>query len=160
MIDAKELAAGFERNVQIIKTQCNGLTHEDSLRQAPFNINCLNWVVGHIAQNRDTVLRLLGAEPALGEAGNRYRRESSPIADESADVLPLDRLLASLELGQERISAALSNAIPDNLNRQVEFQGRQRSVGSWLFFLYFHDSYHTGQTDLLRQILGKNDKII
>jgi len=25
---------------------------------------------------------------------------------------------------------------------------------------YFHDTYHTGQTDLLRQVAGKHDKVI
>jgi len=36
----------------------------------------------------------------------------------------------------------------------------ERPVGFWLFFLYFHDSYHVGQTEILRQATGTDDKII
>ena len=33
-------------------------------------------------------------------------------------------------------------------------------LADFLFFLYFHDSYHTGQAEPLRQLAGKDDKII
>jgi hypothetical protein len=29
-----------------------------------------------------------------------------------------------------------------------------------VFFLYFHETYHVGQTELLRQLAGKNDQVI
>ncbi len=160
MLDANQLADAFDRNVQIIKRQCEGLTHEDSLLQTPFNINSLNWIIGHITDNRDNVLRLLGVEPAFGDEGARYRRNSEPVKGEGEGILKLDRLLTILETGQAGISTALRNATPDMLNREVEAMGRKQSIGQWLFFLYFHDTYHTGQTDLLRQVAGKNDKII
>lgn len=160
MLDANQLADAFDRNVQIIKRQCEGLTHEDSLLQTPFNINSLNWIIGHITDNRDNVLRLLGVEPAFGDEGTRYRRNSEPVKGEGEGILKLDRLLTILETGQAGISTALRNATPDMLNREVEAMGRKQSIGQWLFFLYFHDTYHTGQTDLLRQVAGKNDKII
>ena len=35
-----------------------------------------------------------------------------------------------------------------------------RSLHESLRFIYFHDTYHTGQTDLLRQVAGTEDKII
>lgn len=34
------------------------------------------------------------------------------------------------------------------------------TLASRLFGLYFHDTYHTGQTDLLRQVSGADDTII
>ena len=160
MIDANQLAEAFGRNVQIIKRQCEGLTHEDSLIQTPFHSNCMNWVLGHVADNRNSVLKLIGAEPGFGDEGARYRRNSEPITSEGEGVLKLDHLLTILESEQERISTVLHNFTPDDLNREVEVFGRKQSVGAWLFFLYFHESYHTGQTELLRQVAGKNDKII
>jgi hypothetical protein len=39
----------------------------------------------------------------------------------------------------------------------------QRGVttrGARLFFYYFHETYHVGQTELLRQLAGRDDKII
>lgn len=34
------------------------------------------------------------------------------------------------------------------------------TLAARLHWYYFHDTYHTGQTELLRQIAGKNDQII
>jgi uncharacterized damage-inducible protein DinB len=34
------------------------------------------------------------------------------------------------------------------------------SIAEWLLFFYFHDTYHSGQTEILRQAAGKDDKII
>jgi hypothetical protein len=34
------------------------------------------------------------------------------------------------------------------------------TVGQRLFGLYFHQTYHIGQTELLRQLAGVNDKVI
>jgi uncharacterized damage-inducible protein DinB len=33
-------------------------------------------------------------------------------------------------------------------------------LAEWLMFFYFHDTYHTGQTEILRQAAGRDDKII
>jgi hypothetical protein len=57
--------------------QTAGLSHDDSLIQTPYNINYLNWVLGHIAVGRDSVLRLVCEEPLLNEAeANRYKTDS------------------------------------------------------------------------------------
>jgi hypothetical protein len=34
------------------------------------------------------------------------------------------------------------------------------TIAKRLFFLNFNESYHVGQTELFRQLAGKNDKII
>src|SRR3954471_19961852 len=108
MIDPTDLAGAFARNVGILKSQAEGLTHEDSLLQLPFRGNCLNWVLGHIATNRDTVLNTLGEMPVMGDDGTRYKRESDALADAGAeDVLPLEELLHRLDQAQERITSAL-----------------------------------------------------
>jgi uncharacterized damage-inducible protein DinB len=44
--------------------------------------------------------------------------------------------------------------------REITVRERKTTVGQRVFFLYFHESYHVGQTELLRQLAGKNDKII
>ena len=49
MISSNDLTEAFARNANVIKMQTKDLTHADSLRQPPFQGNCLNWVLGHIA---------------------------------------------------------------------------------------------------------------
>ncbi len=160
MIDAQDLVGAFARNVMIVKRQTEGLTTEDSLRQLPFHGNCLNWVLGHIAVSRDDVLELLGEPPAMGEDGVRYKRGSERLTEAGADTLPLDKLIEWLERSQERIEGALGRMDEAELVRERTFGERKASIGQRAFFLYFHESYHVGQTELFRQLAGKDDKII
>jgi uncharacterized damage-inducible protein DinB len=161
MLSANDLAAAFERNIWVINRQTEGLTHADSLMQLPFQGNCLNWVLGHLATNRDDILELLGAPPVMGEDRTRYLRDSEALAREEDGVLPLEELLARLDQGQERIAAALERLSEADLARELSLSNnRTRTLGQQVFFLYFHETYHVGQTELLRQLTGKNDKVI
>jgi hypothetical protein len=157
---ARQLSDAYARNVRLIKRQADGLTHADSLLQPPVRGNCLNWILGHLAVHRDYVLAALGQERVLGEAAvARYGNGSEPILGDGEGVLPLEDLLAALDRGQERIATALAAATSEDLAREVTF-GRAMPLGEMLFFLYFHDTYHTGQTELLRQLAGKDDKVL
>ncbi|HEU5348973.1 MAG TPA: DinB family protein [Ktedonobacterales bacterium] len=160
MIDAHDLAEAFAHNLAIAKMQSAGLTQEDSLRQQPVQGNCLNWVLGHIAIHRDKVLALLGEPPLMGEAGARYQRESEPLTAADSGVLPLEELLDWIARAQERITVALSTTDEAAFAREASGNGRKRTVGQAIFFLYFHECYHIGQTELFRQLAGKTDKLI
>ena len=161
MITKNKLADSYAVNMRIIQMQTEGLSHADSLIQTPYNINSLNWFLGHIALNRDNVLKVLGEEPLLTEAQTiRYRRESEPVLGHGEDVIPLEMLLDVLERGQELISDAVAGLSDDDLARELQVGESTVSLGERLFGYYFHDTYHTGQTDLLRQVSGTDDKII
>ena len=162
MLSPTMLANAFNRNVEIIKLQTAGLSHADSLVQLPFRGNCMNWIVGHILTNRYSVLKLLGAAQ-LDQAAQvaRYERDSAPITMDESDVRPLDELIATLEHTQGQIADLLAMLTPEDLDCQVAFYGRRSmSVAEWLIFFYFHDTYHTGQSEILRQASGMDDKII
>ena len=162
MISPTYLADVYGRNVMIIKMQTEGLSQEDSLLQLPFRGNCMNWVVGHIVTNRHNVLKLLdGKRPKEAERVERYTRESQPVSRADEGVLPLSELLDLLEAAQAQIAVRLAEIEISVLERQEAFFGnRSMSVAEWLMFFYFHDTYHTGQTEILRQVAGKDDKII
>ncbi len=160
MLTTDQLSQAFARNVSILQRQAAGLTHADSLRQPPFRGNCLNWVLGHLANNRDRILQTLGAAAVTGAAGERYARESDPVTADGPGVLPLEELLRLLAASQEALAAALAAATPADLAREVPAGQRTATVAERLFFLYFHETYHVGQTELLRQLTGVNDKII
>lgn len=162
MISIENLAAAYRRNLEIIKMQTEGLTQADSLIQLPFRANCLNWVVGHLLANRCNILNLLGAEDLRpGVNLDHYERESDPIQGPEEGVLVLAELLIHLETAQSRLEAALKKEDQASLQRLAPYRDRsEQTVAFWLFFLYFHDSYHVGQTELLRQATGVDDKII
>jgi uncharacterized damage-inducible protein DinB len=148
--------------VEIVKLQSAGMTQDESLIQLPFRANCMNWVLGHLVTNRNSILKLLGREDLIDDTSmKRYERESEPITGSGEGVLQLEELIHLLERAQSHIQQLLSEISPEELARQIAFFGnRSMSIAEWLFFFYFHDTYHTGQTEILRQAAGKNDKII
>ena len=159
MLNTQDLSNAFARNISIIKMQTEGLTNEDSMRQLPHG-NCLNWVLGHIAVNRDGVLQTLGDPPFMGAAGARYKRESEPLTHVDEGTLPMEELLTWLDRSQERIASALNKRDETDLARDITTGDRKITVGQRVFFLYFHETYHVGQTELFRQLAGKDDKLI
>lgn len=161
MISAKQLAKGYALNLRLIMLQTDGLSHADSLTQSPYNINCMNWVLGHLAVGRDEVLTLLGEKSLLSEAEKeRYRTGSQAVKGDGPNVIRLERLLTLLAAGQEGIERGLERMSEANLAKTIQVDEHTLALGERLYGLYFHDTYHTGQTDLLRQISGKNDKIV
>lgn len=160
MLDPDDLATAFGRNLRIIQMQTEGLSHADSLIQPPFRGNCLNWVLGHLLDNRQQIIEVLGGAPVPGVAElTPYERGSAPLA-EGEQALPLEQLLAALATTQERIADHLAAATPDTFAAPVTFGERTTTLGKRLFFLYFHETYHIGQTELLRQLAGTDDQII
>jgi uncharacterized damage-inducible protein DinB len=161
MITPQQLAEAYGRNVAIVKMQTQGMTHAESVAPLPINANCMNWTLGHMLDSRNAVLRLLGEEPALPpELAARYARDGEPITP-GEEVVPLEELLAALDRAQERIVAALGQLTEEQWSREVALTGRTaRPVSFWLLFLYFHDTFHAGETSVLRQAHGKADKVI
>jgi uncharacterized damage-inducible protein DinB len=161
VITATDLIGALERNLGIIKAQTQGLSHADSLLQLPFRGNCLNWVLGHIAANRNTMLRFLGEGTILSEAHvKRYEFNSEPVCGDAGDILTLEQLLMALEQGQSALTAKLQKMAVEELAREVQSFLGTTTLGRLIFYLYWHESYHTGQTEALRQLAGKNDKVI
>jgi uncharacterized damage-inducible protein DinB len=161
MIDAKQLAKAFGRNTAILGMQVAGLSHEDSLLQTPYNVNCLNWTLGHILVYRDRLLVAAGGEPLFAEGVlERYQRESEPITEDGPGVLPVEQLADAIETSQEAIKAVLGSMTDEDFAAEQEVDGRMVSMARRLHFDYFHDTYHTGQTEILRQVAGTADKII
>jgi uncharacterized damage-inducible protein DinB len=160
MIDNEQLAKAFALNLNLIRMHTKDLTHKDSLLQPPFRGNCMNWVLGHIAVNRNRVLQLLGEEMILTEdEAARYEAGSEPIIRQEEGVLSLVMLLAALERAQKDIEAGMQRVTPEELASNIEIGQQSMSVGQRLFGLYFHETYHTGQTELLRQLASTEDKV-
>jgi hypothetical protein len=161
MIEPVDLVKAFERNTRIIEMQSDGLSHEDSLIQTEYNINCLNWVIGHVVQYRDEMFAFLGRERLLSpDVSNRYARESFPIIEDGPGVVPLDELVAMARRSQGHIAEVLGPMTSEQLAEERASGERRVAVGSTIFFNYFHDTYHVGQTELLRQVAGADDSII
>ena len=159
MITADDLSKAFARNLGVIKAQTEGLTHADTLVQSHGG-NCLNWLLGHIAVHRDKILHTMGQPLVSADLNDRYNRGSAPVREDDEDIVPLGTLIERLEQGQERIASALSRLGEAGLDAEWDPEDRKSTIGKRVFFLYFHETYHVGQTELMRQLAGKHDHII
>ena len=163
VIDAQLLTIPLERNFGVIQAQIKGLTHEDSLLQLPFRGNCLNWILGHITQSRNKMLDLVNESLVwTPEEVARYERNSEPVTS-GEDALRFEKIIADLGTAHQRLIAALAPMTPDDLGvtgKEVIKGTPPWSIAEYLNFLIWHETYHVGQTEILRQLSGVNDKVI
>jgi len=154
-MNPETLAKLFELNKFCIKKNTEGLTHADSLVQPQSSGNCFNWVLGHIVSTRNLILNLLGELPIWTEReAENYQRGSNPIED-GLQAHSFEKLLADFDRSQEQILNALKRTSDEDLAQKVD----DETVGNELATLYFHETYHVGQTGLLRRIAGKEGAI-
>lgn len=137
---------------RIIKSKTDGLTNEDSMRQLPFPGNCMNWNLGHLLVYRMKCLGLIDGESDADEAEFAlYGYGSEPLTDIDK-AIPLDKLLARLDDATAQIAAALEE-MPDERQAELIDAERAVTVGDRLsFYLMFHESFHTGQLEPLREL--------
>ncbi len=157
---AKVLIELYQNNHDIIHQQLAAISHEESLLQLPFRGNCLNWVVGHILGTRGEALDLMGLPGTLSPAEEKiYGYGSEPITgpENACDLMAMvNRLDESLE----RVIQGLDSLSAAELNKEVSIWRGPMPLIEALSFVQWHEAYHTGQLEFLRQLAGKNDKVI
>jgi hypothetical protein len=146
---------------KIVLDQTTGLTQADSLIQPQPGGNCLNWVLGHLSENLLTILSTIAGQVPEGLPDlQRYGYGSEPVCGEGPGVLPLKTLVESYGLLTSAITARLSQMNQDEFEEKIDFwQGNFRR-GYVAFFYFFHNTYHLGQLEQLRNLAGKTEKVI
>ena len=161
MHDPGVLANVFKRNDWVLSRQAEGLSHADSLLQTEPRGNCLNYVLGHMLVGRDSVAKFFGLGPLLSEVEKaRYDSDVEPVIGGEQGVVELSRLLELLTEATVRIGEALEGLDPKELEREEKLGESPGTLGSWIEFFGWHDTYHVGQTEFLRQLAGTDDKVI
>lgn len=161
-IDAQSLLYALERNYDTLTKQIAGITDEESLLQLPFRGNCLNWIVGHLLQSRNRLLILVGEDPIwTPEQVARYGRNSPPVRD-SHDAIPFSKMVADFTTAQSKLLARLQTISQADLDAEkVAFPTQPaRPLGQWLQMSLWHETYHIGATEILRQLTGKDDQVL
>ncbi|MCO5192139.1 MAG: DinB family protein [Anaerolineae bacterium] len=152
---AENIIKLFQTNAWVLQQQAKDISHEESLLSAPGHANNMNWAFGHIINGRNRALQRLGAEPVWhNDEGDVYKRGHDPVSAE--DALPFDKLMADLKLSQERLEAALITISAE----QLAAVHKDNTLEWHLLFAAWHEGYHTGQTEIFRQLAGKGDQII
>ncbi len=162
MLTPKEnLLNTLKRCNRVIHAEIKDITHFESLIQPPYKGNCLNWVLGHIVNGRDDCLHMMHLPLNLSDAERVvYVRESQPLTDPQK-AIKLNALVEKLDLSFEQLTAAITALSEEGMAADAYFVGPDpQPLFNLLVFLQWHETYHIGQLDLLRQVAGKNDSII
>lgn len=159
MISANHVKKIFERSLWVINRQVEGISHEESLLLAEFRANSMNWVLGHLLYERQIVLEFLGMEPvAPKNLTDRYARDSEPVTAESEGIIRLEDLLSYFQQSDEKFAEGFANLEESRWHEAINEKGT--TLWMRLEFLAWHEAYHVGQLELLRQLAGKDDKVI
>ncbi|HSH02464.1 MAG TPA: DinB family protein [Anaerolineae bacterium] len=160
MTPQQRLINDLKRTQWIIEQQTKDLTHQESLLQLPFPGNCMNWILGHVALHRDKMLATLNLDPSWSpEDAARYGRGSDPITAGDVTAIPLPDLITNLQQSLTTLTEALGHRTTDQLTTIYDADN-DFTVADRLSFLIWHETYHIGQLELLRQLAGKNDAVI
>jgi len=161
MVNPKEtLLNSLKRCNRILHDEIKDITHAESLVQPPYNVNKLNWVLGHIITARDNSLRLLHLPGQLSEAERLvYGHGSQPLTDPQT-ATDFAVLVEKLDCTFEQLTHAINSLSDEDLSASTPYFGPPQPLFDWLVFFQWEETYHIGQLDLLRQMSGKNDKII
>ena len=155
MIEPRFLQALFADTYDALKRQVEGITHSDSVRQPPFDGNCINWILGHVLVARCNFLTMLDV-PSIWEMDKcrRYIPGSAPVTD-ADDAVPFDSLLADLDRTQDQLLTTLSRVSAEDLCTVKD----EQSIGEHLISYHAHESYHLGQLELLCHLISKEASI-
>jgi uncharacterized damage-inducible protein DinB len=161
MIKVDDFSKMLEGEAAILKQQTESLSHADSLLQPQPGGNCLNWVMGHLVDNLIQILNVIQGEiPSDLPKLDRYVRNSEPIRGDEDGVLQLQTLIDAYEQLTDVIRQRLAQMTESDFEEEIDFwQGKQRR-GYVAFFYFFHNTYHLGQLEYLRNLAGRTEKII
>lgn len=159
-IDGRQITNTLRSNNFLTGMLWKDLSDEDSLLQLPFRGNCLNWTVGHLVHHRGYMLGLLGAEHPWSEGEREpYATGSAPITAADQDgVRSFTQLRADWDAAQQALEDALAAASEEQLAAIVD-EERGRSLAEQLAGLAWHETYHVGQMEILRQLAGTDDQV-
>jgi hypothetical protein len=102
----------------------------------------------------------LKVEPVLrAEELVIYDRGSEALTDPTK-ASDLGSLLERVKSIEKAISEALNRMEEDALNEERLFGRNRGPLGGRILFLIWHETYHVGQLEFLRQLTGKNDQVI
>ena len=141
----------------VLSKNVDGISHEESLKTPAEGGNSANWIMGHVVRSRNTALSLVGVPSSIDDAKYEVYNDE-PLTDTSKAV-PFEEIVSSFKAMQPRFIEGLQNLSAEDAAKPAPFSpagNPDETVGSLLAAFVFHETYHIGQTGVLRRTLGKD----
>jgi len=149
MISQQMLKALYQDSYALVKQQTEGIKHQESIYQPPYDGNCINWILGHIIVARCNFMMMLDI-PSIWDMAQcrQFIPGSDPITNEH-DAILFETMRGDFDNTQEHLLIALDRVKREKLQ---EING-EKTIGEHLAFYNSHEAYHAGQLEILRQVL-------
>lgn len=150
---AQTIVQMYEFHTMLIHRFVDGVDHQESVLQLPFEHNCMNWILGHIVTNRSHALEAVGATHDWQEAVRaRYHQDTPPVTTAS-DAIEFSTLVKYLDQSVRLMQAALEG-VPDAQLGEIHSNYRgEKSRYEHLTSFHWHEGFHLGQLDILRAFI-------
>jgi uncharacterized damage-inducible protein DinB len=158
-MNAATLVKLYEISGNVLKKNVDGISHAESLVRPQPGGNCLNWVLGHIVAVRNTVLTLVGREPAWSSNETTIYDRGTTLDDDSK-ALDISSLIAAFDQSQAQIMSAIKDLSAEELAKPIKGTTPGGTIGEKLAFFSWHEGYHLGQIGILRRLAGKEGAIV
>ena len=153
-MNSQSLIPIFNYNAEVIRTQLENVTHEESLQQPTAGGHSINWLLGHIISARSVPLQRVHANQVWdNDTRSRYRSGSAPINQDEPGVIHLSNLLKLFDQAHERLITGLEKLTPEQLSAPSGYESNT-NFESFLYF-HFHETYHVGQLTMVAEHIGK-----
>ncbi|MFM8370232.1 MAG: DinB family protein [Chloroflexota bacterium] len=130
-----------------------GIDHEESLLQLPFEANSANWILGHIVTNRSHVLEVLGVTHLWqDEVRELYHTGSHNIGSGDRSIR-LETLLKYLDGSTRMIRKALEAVSAEWLEENFSNYRGEKTREAHLSGFHWHEGFHIGQLEMLKDFI-------
>lgn len=153
---AQSVLQDYESHTTFIHHFVDGISHEESVMQLPFKHNCMNWILGHIVNNRSHVLESVGAaHDWQAEVRGLYHTGTSPIRPESKSV-PFGKLIEHLDQSVVLLRSALETMTDTQLDETHSNYRGEKSRYKHVTDFHWHETFHVGQLEILAAFIESN----
>ena len=153
------LLEALENNQSVLELQTAGITHEQSLLKPPFYANCMNWVLGHLLQSRSWMLEQIGLSGYMPKEEAMLYQRNAPEMTDLVQASRLESLLDRLKETNTLLKDRLEAMPTEELHKEIPLFGGT-TLSAFLGFMLWHETYHVGQLEILRNFAGRHEKLI
>ena len=152
-LKAQSVIQDYEFHNRIMHHFIDGISHEESVLQLPFEHNCMNWILGHIVTNRSHVLETVGAAHDWQEEVRvLYHQDTQPVTQESPSI-QFEKLIAYLDESVNFLKAALEDVSAEWLEENYSNYRGEKTRYTHVTSFHWHESFHLGQLEILKAFI-------
>ncbi|MFK8303720.1 hypothetical protein ACI75Y_12545 [Capnocytophaga stomatis] len=147
-MDTLILKTQFEANFGLILKNLEGISAEESLIFPQNEVNCVNWLLGHLIYSRNLVLKILGKNSVWNDEHFAFYGRYINAKDVTEKLIDFELLKSYFQQTYKPLMDGLE-----------QFENQPKSNIVELSFLSLHEIYHCGQIGYARRLLGKEGMI-